>query len=90
MENRKYYVTMTDKFMSGWGRASGRINKLVFECDSYYEACTVAENANNRSDMKYVNITSKKPYYSSARYYAQYKNKEECPAWYKEGYFKSA
>lgn len=88
--NKKYYVTMTDKALSGWGSAKGRINKLIFECDSYDEACTVAENANNRSDMKYVNITSKKPYYSSARYYTQYKDKAEYPSWYEKGYFKSA
>ena len=31
--DRKYYVTMTDKFMSGWGEAAGKVNKLVIECE---------------------------------------------------------
>jgi hypothetical protein len=27
---RMYYVTMTDKFMSGWGKADGKINKKEY------------------------------------------------------------
>ena len=34
----KYWVTMTDRFMSGWGLAKGLKNKLVFECESLAEA----------------------------------------------------
>ena len=30
MKTNKYYVTMTDSFMSGWGYAKNKINKLVF------------------------------------------------------------
>ena len=30
-----YYVTMTDKFMSGWGKARGKINKLVFSLSQW-------------------------------------------------------
>ena len=41
-DTKKLYVTMTDKFMSGWGLADNKINKLVFE-DSFTK---------NR-DMKY-------------------------------------
>jgi hypothetical protein len=81
------FVTMTDTFMSGWGKAENKINKLVFICDNYEEATIVAENARNRGDQKYINITNKKPYYSSDRYYVQFKNKEEYPNWYKKGYF---
>jgi len=36
-----YYVTMTDKFMSGWGQAHGKINKMVVECDTYEEAAQI-------------------------------------------------
>jgi len=32
------YVTMTDKFMSGWGMAEGKTNKLVLECKNLHEA----------------------------------------------------
>jgi hypothetical protein len=82
-----FYVTMTDKFMSGWGHAEGKINKLVFECETRQEAHIVADNAERRGDMKYININVNKPYYSSSRYYTQFKNKEEYPSWYKENYF---
>ena len=29
---RKYYVTMTDKAMSGWGMAKNKTNKYVVIC----------------------------------------------------------
>lgn len=81
------YVTMTDKFMSGWGKAEGKINKLIFECETLEEAEIVAENARNRSDQKYVNICSTKPYYNKDRYFAQVKTKKDYPTWYKRGSF---
>lgn len=87
MTMTKYYVTMTDKFMSGWGEADGKINKLIFECDSRQEAHIVAENAEARGDQKYINILASKPYYTPSRYYAQTKTKEEYPAWYEAGRF---
>lgn len=80
---KKIYVTMTDKFMSGWGRAEGKINKLIFECDNFEEAERVADNAEKRGDMKYINIATNKPYYDSRKYYAQFKNKEDYPMWYR-------
>ena len=61
MENKKYYVSMTDKFLSGWGMADHKTNKLVIECDSYDEALIVEQNAKNRSEMKYINICFNKP-----------------------------
>jgi hypothetical protein len=87
MSNKKVYVTMTDSFLSGWGRAEGKINKLVFECDSKEEAFTVMENAEARGDQKYINYTYKKPYYSPSRYLAQFKTKEEYGKWYEKGAF---
>ncbi|MFJ8531096.1 hypothetical protein [Bacillus sp. NPDC094106] len=83
----KFYVTMTDTFLGGWGESEGKINKLIFECDSYAEAEIVAENAKNRSDMKYVNIVSKKPYFKEAKYFVQVKTKETSGTWYKKDYF---
>jgi len=58
-----YYVTMTDKFMSGWGRAHGKINKMVVECDTYEEAAQIERAARRRSEMRRVNIRTSKPYY---------------------------
>jgi len=83
-----YYVTMTDKFLSGWGKANGKINKLIFECETYDQARIVFDNAENRSDQKYINICSKKPYYNSKRYYPQYKTIKDYPSWYEKNYFR--
>ena len=86
-----YYVTMTDKFMSGWGHAQKLTNKLIFECETYSEALIVEENARNRSDMNYINICARKPSYyrkndqQVGNYYVQVKTKEEYPTWYKAG-----
>ena len=84
-----YYVTMTDKFMSGWGQARERINKLIISCNTYDEAKIVAENADNRSEMKYVNIRYMKPYYSADRYCVSRHGKAEGDygSWFVPGYF---
>ncbi len=82
------YVTMTDKFMSGWGEAKDKINKLIFECKDMAQAVIVSDNAENRSDQKYVNICFKKPYYNKERYYPQYITSDIYKNWYKEGFFK--
>ena len=84
----KYYVTMNDKFLSGWGCSQGKINTLIFECDSMEEANIVYDNAKARGDMIYVNICTRKPYKNSKTHYVQWKNKEEYPSWYIKDYFK--
>ena len=78
----KYYVTMTDKFLSGWGKAENKINKLILVCDNHLEAFTVYNNATNRKDMIYINIHDKKPYYNSKRYYVSWHDKNDYPEWY--------
>ena len=87
-EEKVYYVTMTDWFMSGWGDATGRINKLVFVCHSYEEAKIVEDNAQNRTDMKYINICATKPYYNKGRYYTQYKDDGDYNSWYIPNFFR--
>jgi hypothetical protein len=86
---KKFYVTMTDKFMSGWGMAANKTNKLVIECESYEEAEIVYNNALNRSEMKYVNICDKKPYYNNNRYLVSWKTKEDYGTWFTRNAFKS-
>lgn len=46
---KEYYVTMDDTFMSGWGEAEGKTNKLIFKCKDKEEANVVAENAKRRA-----------------------------------------
>ena len=69
-----FWVTMTDKFMSGWGMAENKTNKLVIACYSYEQAKTIERNALKRSEMKYVNICSRKPSYNSRSVLTSYKD----------------
>ena len=83
--NAKYYVVMTDKFMSGWGEAKDRINKLILGCDSYDEALIVFNNAHKRSEMSRIRITDKCPYYSSRTHLISYHDKTTgYESWYEK------
>lgn len=84
---QKYYVSMTDKFLSGWGLADNKTAKYIVECDTYEEAEIVADNARSRSDQKNVNICYNKPYYNQRHYLVKYQTKEDLPSWFIAGYF---
>lgn len=62
---KKIYVTMTDKFMSGWGMAANKTNKFIIVCDNWEQAEIIERNAKKRSEMKYINICINKPRYGS-------------------------
>lgn len=76
------YVTMTDKFLSGWGLAEGRTSKFVIECENYKQAQEVARNARKDKGMTRVNICSNKPKYPASRYHTSIKTYQECPAFH--------
>jgi hypothetical protein len=79
-KDKKYYVTMSDKFMSGWGLAKNKINKIVIECDNYNQACELENNAKKQSEnYKYINICSKKPNYNKKCYLTSDYNYNEFP-----------
>lgn len=85
----KFYVTMNDTFMSGWGHAEGKTNKLIIECETLEQVETVMENAENRNEMKYVNWHMKKyPYYNPNKFLVQVKTKKDYPKWFEKDYFK--
>jgi hypothetical protein len=65
MKAKKIYVTMTDKFLSGWGNAANKTNKFIVECENWEQAQTIERNAHRRSEMKYINICINKPRYGS-------------------------
>ena len=78
------YVTMTDKFMSGWGMAKGKINKLVIECENSVQAEKIADYARrNRNEMTYINIRYSKPYYNSSKYLTSWELVSDMPGWIK-------
>lgn len=83
---KNWYVTMTDKYMSDWGMAAGRTNKLVIICDTLEEAEVVADNA-RRKGMKYVNITKREPRYNEEKYRVSWHDRSDYSAWFKPGAF---
>jgi hypothetical protein len=60
-----FYVTMTDKFMSGWGYAAGKTNKMIVACDTIAQAEQIERVAQRRPEMRYVNIRTTKPRYGA-------------------------
>ena len=52
-----YLVTATDKFMSGWGGASGGISKVAWCCDTKEKMWKLLSWVEKRPEMKYVNWT---------------------------------
>ena len=70
---KKYYVSMTDDFLSGWGLAKGKINKYIVECKSYEQAKIIENNARKRDEMKYINICINKPFYNNKKYVSTYR-----------------
>ncbi len=81
-----YWVSMTDTFLSGWGPADNKINKLVLACENYEEAKIVAANARGRGEMKYVNICITKPYYNASAFLVSRHDKEDYHNWYIRGF----
>jgi hypothetical protein len=80
---KKYYVVMNDDFMSGWGQAEGKINKLVILCESLEEAKIVMGNALARKEMKYVRVgTGNIPRYSKNRYHVSVHDKSDYGNWF--------
>lgn len=76
-EHEKIYVSMTDKFLSGWGLAENKISKFIIICDNLEQAETIERNAAMREDMKNINICFNKPRYNANRYHVSYKNFDE-------------
>lgn len=66
------FVTMTDKFLSGWGCAEGKIAKRVIVCNNFQEDYTLASRIYPRHGMTYVNVKRELPYYSPSRYVVSY------------------
>ena len=80
----KIYVSMTDKFLSGWGRATNKTNKFIIICDTMEQAETIERNAQKRSEMKYINICLTKPRYNQNRYELSYRTFDELGAIWKQ------
>lgn len=85
--NALYYVTMTDRFLSGWGPAEGKRAKYVACCDSWEQAKTVQDNAEARGDQKHINVRTSKPRVTDENLW-QLMTQEDSAPWYIAGNFK--
>ena len=61
MPDAKWYVSMIDTCMSGWGRAEGMTNRHVILCDDIHDADRIERRASEREEMERVTITRGKP-----------------------------
>ena len=82
--NAPFYVTLTDTFMSGWGKAEGLTNRLILPCESMTEAIGVRAYAESRTDTKNVRICTTKPQIGIGQY-AQVMDPDAATAWYRTG-----
>jgi len=56
-----FYVRMTDKCMTGWGPAEGKVNILVVACATLEQAEQIEAAARRRSEMLRIMICSSIP-----------------------------
>lgn len=90
MTQPKWYVRMIDYRMSNWPGTDteGKLNLLIFECESEAEANIVKENAIAREDMNAIHVLhtdNPSPKYNPENFFTQIKTKETSPTWYIEG-----
>ena len=77
------FVLANDKFMSGWGSATGKVNVVILPCASLAEAYVVAQNARDRSDMRRVRIVAyKKPRLQSRGKLYSLMTRDDADRWY--------
>ena len=65
-DKKKYFITMTDAAMSGWGEAKGITSKFVVICETPEQAYVIEKNARLRPEMKHISFSLKKPHYKNA------------------------
>tara|TARA_R110002012_G_scaffold170775_2_gene335356 strand:+ start:3574 stop:3867 length:294 start_codon:yes stop_codon:yes gene_type:complete len=76
-----FYITLTDTFMSGWGKARNLTNRLILPCASLDEAARVEQYAKSRKDTKNVRFCTTKPQIGIGQY-AQVMDPNNATAWY--------
>lgn len=67
------YVTATDKFYS---RMIGKISKLVYVCPTSKDVDHVMDMIKDRHDLKYINLCTNKPKYSSKYYDTSFRDSD--------------
>lgn len=76
------YVSMIDKFMSGWGPCEGKENVFLVECDTDDQADAIVAAGVRREEMRKVRVHQSKPHYSSSQYLVSERHYDELgPVW---------
>jgi len=78
------YVTMTDKLFSYWGRADGKLNRVIIECSNADELYTVSDNARRRPEMIRIHVYGlgeRPPRCDPKTHYVTYVTLKEWKAW---------
>ena len=78
----KLFVTMTDKFISGWGGAKGMEAKLIVACDDEKEAKQIVKAAKKRGDMEGIKVVKNFPNYKGKQ--ASYRHFDQLGGIWKE------
>lgn len=81
METKKIYVWATDKFLSGWGRAEGKIHKQVAVCENWQEAGKMLAGFTKDDSYKNVNWSYNKPYFTPSRYTCTFRPASNFTCW---------
>ena len=87
----RYFVTMTDTMLSGWGRAENKTAKRIVLCKTFRDAQIIVNglnNCKNRDGMRYINIAFKFPKYSKKRYTVSVDEFNDCTLYIKKSYMK--
>ena len=53
-QTHRYLVIGTDKFLSGWGRATGGVSYAAWACETHSDSETVYRWVKSRADMRRV------------------------------------
>lgn len=87
----RYFVTMTDAMLSGWGNADGKTAKRIVLCKTFRDAQIIVSglnNCKNRNGMRYINIACKFPKYSENRYTVSIDEFNDCTLYIKKATLK--
>lgn len=71
LTEKMWFVTCTDKFLSGWGRAEGKIAKRICICKDHAEAEKLRDRMERNKEkhmLRYINAVPTFPYYSPNKY----------------------
>ena len=82
-----WVVRTTDKIMSGWGRAEGKICKRLIICADKETAFRVCKNMQSTHEFIYIGCGNVGrcgiPYYMPSKYVVSFHRAEDCPLWNK-------